>query len=319
MNTGHVSIPDVQDLNGVKLINTKHNNFDGTVGVFIIMHADNTYSLVETGPGSTLNTVKTALHKQGLELRALRSILLTHIHLDHAGAAGALARASGASVYVHEKGAPHMMNPERLMSSASRIYGDAMERLWGDMLGVPEAQIKALQGGETITLNTDTIHVTYTPGHASHHVAYLLNNSSLFTGDAAAIRLTGSSVVRPALPPPEVNLEVWEDSVKRMRALGAERLLLTHFGEVTNADEHLALVPERNREWANVILKGMQAHESPEQLVARISAYGDGELLAEGAPPEVVARHRTTSNYEMTVSGVTRYWSKHHPELLPES
>ena len=315
----YVSIPRVEDVGGVYVIDSRHMGNEGTVAVFLVPGEGRKFSLVETGPASTLEAVKAGIQEAGFELRNLENILVTHIHLDHAGAAGALAAESGATVYVHEIGAPHLIDPSRLMASATRIYGDQMDTLWGPMTPIPEAQIKPLQGGETLKLGGHVFEVIYTPGHASHHVAYLLDKDALFTGDAAAIHLRGSSVVRPALPPPEIDLETWRETAQKMLAAKPKRLMLTHFGEVTDPETHLRRVPERNGAWAEVILEGMRAGEDDATLTKRIAEYGNAELLADNAQPEVVARHQVTSNYAMTVLGVTRYWRKHHPGKLEGS
>ncbi|CAN5808318.1 MBL fold metallo-hydrolase [soil metagenome] len=312
----YVSIPRVEDAGGVFVIDTRHIGNEGTVAVFLVPGEARGFTLVETGPASTLAAVKVGIQEAGFELENLENILLTHIHLDHAGAAGALAAETGATVYVHDIGAPHLIDPSRLMASATRIYGNKMDTLWGPMTPISEAQIKPLHGGETLKLGGHTVKVIYTPGHASHHVAYLLDEDALFTGDAAAIHLRGSSVVRPALPPPEIDLETWRETTQAMLAAKPKRLLLTHFGEVTDPETHLRRVPERNGAWAEVILEGMRAGEDDEALVKRIAAYGNAELTADDAQPEVMARHQVTSNYAMTVLGVTRYWRKHHPEKL---
>lgn len=314
----YVSIPSVEDLNGVFLIDTRHLGGEGTIGVFLVPSENQGFSLVETGPASTLETLKAGVAEAGFDLQDLENILVTHIHLDHAGAAGALAAETGAEVYVHSVGAPHLADPSRLMASATRIYGDKMDTLWGPMTPIAERQINSLQGGETLKLGGHTVEVIYTPGHASHHVAYLFNEDALFTGDAAAICLKGSSVVRPALPPPEIDLETWRETSQAMLAAKPQRLLLTHFGEVADVDTHLRRVPERNAVWAEVILEGMRAGEDDEALTKRIAEFGNTELSADGAPPEVVARHQVTSNYAMTVMGITRYWRKHHPEKLED-
>lgn len=315
----YVSIPAVQDLGNVFLLDTQHLGGEGTLGVYLIPGASGKFALIETGPGSSLATIKEAIQAAGFDLKKLDSILVTHIHLDHAGAAGELAALSGAAVYVHERGAKHLHDPSKLLASAERIYGDAMDRLWGSMQPIPETQLKLLKGGERLKVLDHSLETLYTPGHASHHLSYLLNGKDLFTGDAAGIRLTGSSVIRPALPPPEVNLELWQESIRALLELDAQRLLLTHFGAYEDVEAHLLAVPERNQEWADEILQGMQEGEDTEGLSARIAALGNAELLADEAPPEVMKRHQETSNYEMTVMGVTRYWQKHHPDALEQA
>ena len=314
-----VSIPLVQDLGGVYLLDTRQMGVEGIIGVFLIPGPGNSFILVETGAGSTLPTIKRGIAEAGFELQGLSAILLTHIHLDHAGAAGALAQETGAKVYVHARGAPHLNDPSRLLASATRIYGDRMDALWGTIVPIPAAQLEVLSGGETLDILGHRFEALYTPGHASHHLTFLLNGGALFTGDAAGVYLTGSSVLRPALPPPEIDLETWRESVATMLAAAPKRLLLTHFGEVKNAQAHLRAVPERNQTWADVILEGLQRGDNTDALVKRISDFGNAELRADGAPPEVVKRHQTTSNYTMTAAGVERYWRKFHPNKVEGS
>ncbi|MGL4608387.1 MAG: MBL fold metallo-hydrolase [Trueperaceae bacterium] len=297
----------------IHLLDTKHMGFTATVGVFVVSSEDG-FALVETGPGSTLHTIKQGIMSLGLDLANLKAILVTHIHLDHAGAAGQLSSETGASLYVHERGAPHLIDPSRLLSSAERIYGDKMQMLWGTMLPTPQEKVISLKGGERLKIVSHDIDVIYTPGHASHHVSFLLNGETMFTGDAAAIRFEGSPVIRPALPPPEIDLETWRNSVDKMLAAKPKRLLLTHYGEVRDAEDHLRQVVERNEQWASLVLEGMSNEEDAKRLEQRLRESSLKEL--EGANPEVIQRHRITSNDEMTVMGITRYWQKHHPEKV---
>lgn len=289
--------------------------FSGTVGVYVLSGIDG-FALIETGPGSTLETVKQAIASLGLELKNLKAILVTHIHLDHAGAAGQLAQETGATLYVHERGAPHLVDPSKLLASAERIYGELMQPLWGTMTAAPKEKVVALAGGERLKIVGHDLEVIDTPGHASHHVSFLLNGETMFTGDAAAIRFDGSSVIRPALPPPEVNLEIWQDSIEKMIAAKPKRLLLTHYGEVRDAEAHLREVVKRNQEWADLILEGLQKGEDARGLEHRLHDLSIKELSEMGASEEVIKRHRITSNDEMTVMGVTRYWQKYHPERV---
>ncbi|UCH27429.1 MAG: MBL fold metallo-hydrolase [Trueperaceae bacterium] len=307
------------DLGGVVLLDTHHEGYDRTIGAFLVPLEGGAFFLVETGPGSTLSRLREGIRTAGFELDGLQKIFVTHIHLDHAGAAGQLSRETGAVVVVHRRGAPHLVDPSRLLASAGRLYGDAMGRLWGDVVPVLEERIEIVEGGETLTVDNRTLRVLYTPGHASHHVCFLLDDGSLFTGDAAAIRLPGSEVIRPAVPPPEIDLELWEMSIDAMRAVGAERLMLTHFGEVTEVDSHLATVPRKNRHWAEEVLNGLHAGDSQEVLEARIVALSRNELVKGGALGDVIARHAVSSDARLTVMGLTRYWRKHHPERIEES
>ena len=307
----------VQRVGDVHLIDTGHGGLRGTVGVWLLPLDGEAFALVETGPGSTLRTVKAGIGDAGFDLRNLEAILVTHIHLDHAGAAGELTRATDAQLYVHERGAPHLVDPERLLASARRVYGERMDTLWGAMEPAPPDRVTALGDRHEVRLSGRTLTAIDSPGHASHHHCFLLDDGSLFTGDAAGVRLAGSELVRPALPPPETDLEAWERTIATLRSLQPRRLRLTHFGEFADADAHLAQVPERNRRWAEEVLEAMQLAEDEEGLVRRMRALELAELVAEGVDAETVERYRKTSDARMTVAGLSRYWRKHHPERLP--
>ncbi|MEX2542671.1 MAG: MBL fold metallo-hydrolase [Trueperaceae bacterium] len=309
-------VPPVQDLGGVLLLDTGHAGLAGTVGVYLLPLAGGAFALVETGPGSTCTTVEATIAAAGYDLAGLEHIVLTHIHLDHAGAAGELARRSGALVHVHHRGAPHLADPARLLASAERIYGDRMHSLWGPMEAVPRERLRPLYDGDTIRLEHRRLEVLETPGHASHHAAFLLDDHTLFTGDAAAVRFPPEGLIRPAVPPPETDLEAWDGSVAKMRSCVPDRLLLTHFGEVAAADEHLARLPERNRIWADEIRTGLRAGESMPELEARIAALAEREFAAADVGRQTAARYRATSDAAMTAAGLERYWRKKHPESL---
>lgn len=317
--SGAVSEPDiprVQELGGVLLLDTQHQGYPGTVGVYLLPGVAGTFALVESGPGSTLEAVLAGVQEAGFAPEKLTSILLTHIHLDHAGAAGTLAQRYGAQVFVHENGAGHLLDPGRLLASAARIYGDRMQGLWGEMESVPQHLLRPVRDGETLEILGHRVGVLYTPGHASHHVGYLLGKTRLFTGDAAGIRLPGASTVRPALPPPELDLETWSRTIQAMRQAGPEELLLTHFGRVDDVEAHFRELERQHRLWSETILEGMNAGEDDETLAARVATLSREALLAEGASEGTIARHSVTSSDAMTVLGVKRYWQKVHPERL---
>jgi len=307
--------PRVRDLGGgVLQIDTGHVGNPGTIGVFAFRLPRGGFALVESGPGSTQAAVEHGLEQAGLDPAELRYLLLTHIHLDHGAAAGGLlANSADAQLVVHEVGAPHMVDPSRLMNSAERVYGDMLEPLWGRMQPVDQNRVTAVAGEEVIDLGGRKVTVLATPGHASHHVSYLLDDGTLFTGDSAGVRLSGAQVVRPALPPPDLNLEVWEDSVARMLAAEPERLILTHFGPVDGraaADEHLQQVVQRNRHWSEHILAGLRAGESDAELTERMQRLEDQELAEAHVLPGIRQRYKVTSDAAMTVTGVKRYLTK---------
>lgn len=318
MNQAHV--PPFFDLGGIYLLDTQHQDKTGIIGSYLVPHTNGEqFVLIECGSGSTLGVLEQAISQAGFDPAALSDVLVTHIHLDHAGAAGALATRYGANVYVHEQGAPHLADPSRLWSSASRIYGDAMHILWGEMLPVPESQLTSITDGDTIHVGGRDIGVIHSPGHAGSHVVYQLGGD-VFTGDAAAIAMgdagDAATVVRPAVPPPEVNLEIWQDTVDKLKAARANRLLLTHFGAISDVDAHLEAITEENARWAETILAGMRQHETDDALAARLRAVAAETYQRAQLSQTTIDRYNMTSNDAMSVMGLKRYWKKHHPERL---
>jgi glyoxylase-like metal-dependent hydrolase (beta-lactamase superfamily II) len=249
--------------------------------------------LVDPGPESSLPTLLAALGEE-----KPRALLLTHIHLDHAAATGAMVRRwPDLEVYVHERGAPHLVDPSKLLASAERLYGDQMQRLWGEIVPVPEENVKPLSGGETVL----GMRVAYTPGHASHHVCYLHEGSgTAFVGDVAAVRIPPSSLVVPPTPPPDIDVEAWEDSIGVVEAWDPEHLALTHFGPVEEPPEHLALVRERLREEADLV-RELPEDEYERNLQERIEAAVGAETAAE-------LFQAVPTAYQWR--GLDRYWHK---------
>jgi glyoxylase-like metal-dependent hydrolase (beta-lactamase superfamily II) len=249
--------------------------------------------LVDPGPQSSMEALLEALG--GEQPRAL---LLTHIHLDHAAATGALVRRwPELEVYVHERGAPHMIDPSKLLASATRLYGDQMERLWGEIVPVPEDNVRALAGGESIL----GMRVAHTPGHASHHVCYLHEESgTAFVGDVAAVRIPPAHLIVPPTPPPDIEIETWLDSIDLVESWRPERLALTHFGQVDEPEPHLAEVRERLREEAD-LARELSAEEYERRHRERVAASvppETAEELIQCVPPEYQWR------------GLDRYWRK---------
>ena len=209
-----MNIPHVEEHTGVFVIDTKHIGNTGTIATFLVpSRSGDSFLLVETGPSSTLDAIEEGIHKAGFEPVQLDAILLTHIHLDHAGATGTLVERYDAHVYVHTRGAKHMLDPSRLMDSARRIYQTQMDFLWGDMQAVPADKLSSVDDGDSLDILGHNVNVLYTPGHASHHVSFHFDNGVMFTGDSAGAKVKGSEIVRPTLPPPEINLEVYDQSL----------------------------------------------------------------------------------------------------------
>jgi glyoxylase-like metal-dependent hydrolase (beta-lactamase superfamily II) len=255
-------------------------------------------ALVDPGPECSLPTVLAALGDE-----RPRAVLLTHIHLDHAAATGALVRRwPDLEVYVHERGAPHLIDPSRLLASAERLYGDRLEYLWGTILPVPEANVRVLTGGETVL----GMQVAYTPGHASHHVSYFHEESgTAFVGDVAGCRIPPSDLVLPPTPPPDIDVELWEESIAVVEAWNPERLALTHFGAVDAVAEHLAVLRDRLREEAELARRlpaGDYDADLQRRIRAQLSAEGHGEATVE----ELLQAVPTAYQW----SGLDRYWRK---------
>jgi glyoxylase-like metal-dependent hydrolase (beta-lactamase superfamily II) len=251
-------------------------------------------ALVDPGPESSMQTLLEALGEE-----RPRALLLTHIHLDHAAATGALVRRwPDLEVYVHERGAPHLVDPSKLLASATRLYGEQMERLWGEIVPVPEANVTALAGGETVL----GMRVAYTPGHASHHVCYMhADSGTAFVGDVAAVRIPGVDLIVPPTPPPDIDIETWIDSIETVESWRPERLALTHFGQVDDPLPHLALVKERLREEAQLAsqLDEVAYEERHRQRVTDSSTSDDAAAeMIQCVPPQ----------YQW--HGLNRYWAK---------
>jgi glyoxylase-like metal-dependent hydrolase (beta-lactamase superfamily II) len=212
-------------------------------------------ALVDPGPTTTLPGLVETLKRHGIGLRDIRQILLTHIHLDHAGATGSLLRDNPAiEVFVHERGARHLVDPSKLMASATRLYGQDMDRLWGEVLPVPASQVRALTGGERLTASGRELEVAQTPGHASHHVSFFDRASGVaFVGDTAGIRRGTSTYIMPPTPPPDIDLELWRASADRILAWDPETLFLTHFGAFHGARPHFQQLFDRLDAWSALV------------------------------------------------------------------
>lgn len=211
-----------------------------------VVHGPRGLALIDPGPSTTLENLTRALRHKGFDVGDITQLLLTHIHLDHAGAAGAIVeRVPAVKVYVHDVGAPHMIDPARLLASATRLHGDQMETLWGPFLPLPASSVRSLAGGERLDVAGTSIRVVYTPGHAKHHVCYLDEATGMaYVGDTGGVRLGGDFLLVPT-PPPDIDLEAWHVSVDAIEEWRPVSLFLTHFGPVTPARAHLARVHER--------------------------------------------------------------------------
>lgn len=219
-----------------------------------ILHGAAGAALIDPGPSTTLPTLTTELSRKGIRFEDVRQILLTHIHLDHAGATGSIVvRHPHIQVIVHARGAPHLADPSKLLSSAGRLYGQDMDRLWGEVTPIPQEQLQIVNGGETLSIAGRELKVEYTPGHASHHVSYFDTASRVaFVGDTAGIRRGTGAYVMPPTPPPDIDIEGWHDSEKKILAWDPDTLFLTHFGPHQGAWQHMQGMFENLSEWSRI-------------------------------------------------------------------
>ncbi|MCS7234471.1 MAG: MBL fold metallo-hydrolase [Armatimonadota bacterium] len=267
--------------------------------------------LVETGPTTCLESLEAGLAEHGVRLEDLEAVAVTHIHLDHAGAAGVLCRRNPRlRVFVHPVGAPHLVDPTRLLRSAQRIYGPLMDTLWGEVAPVPADRVTVVEDGQTFQLGGRALRAVETPGHATHHHVYVDEEAQVaFTGDAAGISLPGCPVVRPPTPPPDLDLEAWEQTLDRLEALRLRRLRLTHFGERDDPATVLGELRRRLREVEALLLEGWRAGEDTDRLTERLRGYLQPEVEAR-CGQAAADRQELAANYRMNVLGYVRYFEK---------
>jgi len=272
----------------MRLIDVRHLGRPQVIGAWLVGDV-----VIDPGPTSCVETLL-----EGLGSERPRALLLTHIHLDHAGASGSLVqRWPELEVYVHERGVRHMISPDRLLDSARQLYGEDMDRLWGEMVPVPEQNIHVLRGGET--LFGGEFEVAYTPGHASHHVSFL-HDGTAFVGDVGGVRIAGSRLTIPPSPPPDIDVEKWHASIERITAWQPRRLVMTHFGVGEDVDAQLAELSERLDDWA--------ARARDQDLDAFVASVRDE--VAQHVDAETAVAYEQAAPPEQLYAGLERYWRK---------
>ena len=277
-----------------------------------VLHSASGVALVDPGPSTTIDHLTGSLERKGISLRDVRHILLTHIHLDHAGATGSLVRQNPTiEVFVHERGAPHMIDPSKLMASAGRLYGQDMDRLWGEFVPVLSDRIRVLKGGERIVAGGRELQVAYTPGHAYHHVSFMDASTRVaFVGDTAGIRRHGLGYIMPPTPPPDIDLEAWSTSVDRILGWDPDTLFLTHFGPYHGARMHFQGMLQNLESWSQIVrrvLANDALDESQRQHAFIEEALTDikrkvGEHEAE--------QYGRAGRLDYSWQGLSRYWRK---------
>ena len=278
---------------------------------------DEGIALFDTGAESTFDNVIANLRKVGFAPADVRHVFLTHIHFDHAGAAWRFAEL-GATIYVHPRGAQHLVDPTKLINSATRIFGDQMEKLWGRIGPVPADRIRGVEDNEVIRVRPFAVRALATPGHADHHHVYHWDEN-IFGGDIAGVRI-GHGPPIPPFVPPQLHIESWHESIARIRALGAANLYLPHFGKVEGPiAEHLDALDERVQRWSEWFREKIRAGATEEQLKAEFVAYEHRELRNSGAVDADVDDYEIADPSYMAVPAAIRYWNKYHPEALAGS
>lgn len=292
----------------VETIDVRHDDRPGIVAVHVIRHAQGAL-LMDCGPGSTLPTLVEELHNIGLEPHDITDVLLSHIHLDHAGSAGWWGQ-QGARVHVHPIGAPHLLNPEKLLISAHRIYGADMERLWGDFLPVPAAQLIQHHDNETFRVGEHSFLALDTPGHAEHHFAYIFQDIC-FSGDVGGVRVNGLAHVRAPTPPPEIHFEKWRTSIARLRAHQLSWIAPTHFGMYADVSWHLDQLERFLDDMDAWLPQAMAQEPTPELFRAHFAAFLDERARADGYDAKQAAAYGEAAGSNMSADGVYRYWKKY--------
>jgi glyoxylase-like metal-dependent hydrolase (beta-lactamase superfamily II) len=292
------------------LIDLLHMGRPESVAACLIETADGPI-VVDPGPSSTLPRLRAGLAERGYEVGDLSALLLTHIHLDHAGASGTIARENPrVRVHVHEIGAPHLADPSKLLSSATRLYGDKMQELWGEVAPVPADQLVVLKGGEHLSLGARGFDVAYTPGHAWHHVSYFEPESgTAFVGDTAGLMTPRLPCVLPVTPPPDFDLEAWLDSMHRIRQWRPREIVLTHYGPSLDPEQHLEELRSGLLAWAEYARDSLLLTGTDEGrirwFIAELTGWIVGRVAAERA-----AKFLDGAGPEACWHGLARYWRK---------
>jgi glyoxylase-like metal-dependent hydrolase (beta-lactamase superfamily II) len=278
-----------------ELIDLRHLGRPRVIASYLL--AGDEPAIVDCGPSTCVDALEAGLTRRGLSVGDLRHLVLTHIHLDHGGAAGVLVRMNPElTVHVSEAGAPHLVDPSRLERSARRLYGDAFDHLWGELAPVPEANARVV---DERVLDLDAF---ATPGHASHHVSYLAPDGACYSGDATGVRIPPATYLAPVAPPPDIDLEAWGRTLDAIEARRPDRLCLPHFGVVDEPSGHIAEMRQRLRAWSERVRDGA----SEEEFV-----YEAERELGEGVPDAELAKsYRAAAPFWQSHAGLRRYWEK---------
>jgi glyoxylase-like metal-dependent hydrolase (beta-lactamase superfamily II) len=291
----------------VTTLDLKFQNKTQAIASYLIRHSSGAV-LIECGPGSCRAGLEAGLAKEGLSPRDITHVLLTHIHLDHAGAAGWWSQ-QGAEIIVHPVGAPHILNPERLLASAARIYGDRMESLWGEFLPVIESRLRVVQDAEEIVIGNLRFIPVSTPGHAEHHYVYLFEGIC-FSGDIGGVRIPGYPYLRVPMPPPELQMERWRESLAKLRKQQISHIAPTHFGIYDDPEWQLHEV-EKGLDSAERWLEEMMPGNPPIGVLRQsFTEWMTEEAVEMGLSEDVLKAYELANPLGMSADGLQRYWKK---------
>lgn len=265
-------------------------------------------ALIESGPDSTFANLVSGIRELGFDPRDIQKVLITHVHLDHAGAAWRFAE-MGATIYVHQNGARHLADPTKLLASAGKIYKDRMDELWGTMKAIPENLLHPTLDGEEIAVGEVRIKALDTQGHASHHNSYLVEGN-IFTGDVGGIRIKGGPVLPPT-PAPDINVELWLDSIEKIRSTAATAIYPTHFGKSTDVGSYLDELKKRLLRWTAWVDDRLNEKKDEPTIVSEFESYVITDLRDSGVKDDLIEEYRNADPFWMNAPGLIRYWNKY--------
>ena len=297
-------------------LDTLHLGRAHVIGTAVLDLGDGNLALVDCGPANVFLALVEGLKRLRLDPSRVQHLLLTHIHLDHAGGAWRWQQEFGTPISVHPRGTAHLIDPQRLIASATRIYGDRMTELWGEIKPVPDSAVHATSDGERLQLGRCSIEVLETPGHAQHHNAYHLPSEDLiFTGDIAGVKIDAGPIL-PPFPPPDIDVESWLSSIDRLEALRPDAFWLTHFGEVRDTTAHLTELRQRILRWAEWMRTELRDKRTEPELIRSFQNLTAAELAKAPISDAIREAYEQADPATMSVAGLRRYWEKFHPELL---
>ncbi len=275
-----------------------------------LLAGSNEIALIDPGPGSTIEALLAGIREAGFDPREVTHLLVTHVHLDHAGVVGSLLHhMPKAKVYAHSKGAPHLLDTTKVVASATRIFGERMHELWGEIESVPQDRLQTIDGNTILNVADRRLEVHYTPGHAIHHVIFFdVHTGNLFAGDVAGVRLPGVDYVRPPTPPPDLDIETWSESIDKIKRLRPDVLYLAHFGPTKNPAYHLERLRKKLYSLGDFVLNAMRSGQDEAEIIAMLRASTELELQRITSDPHSLNRYEIATSSQMTVQGYMRYW-----------